>query len=167
MISKKDLFDLFESQERKHYKKRGRFLSRLAVQGETILTIVDGKLETLKVATKEDVILRNIEIGSSAETYIISKKKFEERYDDAFEHHTIDGQPWFVVIAKGEIEAFCFGHNITGTAALPEPIQFMAPWGEQMLCNPGDFLARPLPGDEFDIYRIEKKTFDLTYSLKE
>ena len=30
--------------------------------------------------------------------------------------------------------------------------------------KPGDFISRPVPGDENDIYRIEKDTFNLTYS---
>jgi hypothetical protein len=39
----------------------------------------------------------------------------------------------------------------------------MAPWNEQMMCVEGDFIARPVPGDESDIYRIEKDTFFMTY----
>ncbi len=66
LLSKKQLRALFESNEKVPYKKLGRFLSRCAVPGETILSIVDGKLETMKIAPFGDVVLRNIQLGSSA-----------------------------------------------------------------------------------------------------
>lgn len=168
-LNKQQLFDFFESQKREHYKKRGRFLFRPAVQNETILTIVDGKLESLKKANTEDIILRNIELGSSAETYIIAKGLFEKRYVITEEIHTVDNQKWTIVLAKGEIEAFCYSGDLTFHNGNEEQsIQFMAPWNEMMLCNPGDYIARPLEGDnEFDIYRIEKDTFSMTYSRKQ
>jgi hypothetical protein len=43
----------------------------------------------------------------------------------------------------------------------------MATWNEMMVCNLGDYIARPLGGDNiFDIYRIEKDTFNMTYTKK-
>ena len=164
-LTKQEIFEFFESQEKAQYKKQGRFLSRLACHGESILTIVDGKLETIKVATSDDVVIKNIEIGSSCETYIISKQKFLDRYEESSERHIIDGQPWFVATAKGLIEACPFNGYTPVDLSLTSIayVQFMAPWGELMLCNRGDFLARPLGGDAQDIYRIEQKTFDLTY----
>jgi hypothetical protein len=55
-------------------------LFRQAIDGETILTIVSGKLETIKLAKDTDVILRNIEIGGSAELYAINEESFKKRY---------------------------------------------------------------------------------------
>ena len=44
-----------------------------------------------------------------------------------------------------------------------ETISFKAPWGENMFCEDGDFIAKPIEGVFDDIYRIEKKTFETTY----
>lgn len=149
-----DIYNLFEKASRKFYKKKGRFLYRKAVNEETILTIVSGHLETLKKAALGDVIIRNIEIGSSAETYIISGEKFVNRYDPLEIRHIIDGQEWFEALAKGRCEAYEYSG---------EEIRFKAPWGEPMICVTGDFMARPVPGDAHDIYRIERQTFLQTY----
>jgi hypothetical protein len=167
-LDKQQLFEFFEEQKKEHYKKRGRFLYRPAIQNETVLTIVSGKLETLKKANNEDIILRNIELGSSAETYIIAKNIFEKRYVITEENHMIDNQKWTVVLAKGEVEAFCYSGDLTFHIGCEEQsIQFMATWNEMMICNPGDYIARPLGNDnKFDIYRIEKDTFNMTYTKK-
>jgi hypothetical protein len=153
--SKDELIKFFEAQPKKFYKKRGRFLCRSAEEGETVLTIVVGKLETLKRATANDIIIRNIEIGSSAETYIISDSIFIKRYDTVDERHIIDHQEWTVCLAKGKIEASLYAG---------ETVQFMAPWNENMICEAEDFIVRPLGGDPKDIYRIEKNTFAQTYT---
>ena len=46
---------------------------------------------------------------------------------------------------------------------------FNAPWGEKMIVEFGDWLACPVETEkgEFDIYRIEKDTFNDTYDLPE
>ena len=154
-LSQEELYNLFESEERLTFKKRGRFLVRPAREGETILTIVAGKLETIKKAKKKDVVIRNIEVGSSAETYIIDEEKMKLRYILTPEAHTVDGVDWVVALAQGRVEAFMYLE--------PEPITFEAPWGEDMICYFEDFIARPIPGEPRDIYRIERATFDQTY----
>ena len=105
------------------------------------------------------MILRNIEVGSSAEVYIVSEDKFVKRYIAAYsKSYTIDKQTWFEAYARGQVDAFCYEG---GT------IQFMAPWNELMLCEKGDYIARPIGGEKNDIYRIEKDTFKQTYTLIE
>lgn len=157
-LSKEEILNLFLSKETAQYKKRGRFLAREAVIGESVLTIVAGKLETIKrVEDLGSYVLRNIEIGSSAEMYIVAKDTYLKRYDTVNEYHTIDKYSWQVVVAKGEIDAFEY-HG--------ETIKFIAPWNEEMLCEEGDYIARPVGGKADDIYRIEKDTFSQTYSLK-
>ena len=47
-----------------------------------------------------------------------------------------------------------------------ETIEFVAPWGEKMLCEDGDYIASPPNGSPDDIYRIEKETFAQTYMEK-
>lgn len=163
MLSKEEISQIFNERPRKLYRKKGKYLFRPAREGETILTIVSGRLETFIKATKNDVIMRNIEIGSSAETYIISESMFNSRYEVVQEYteknvmpvrHYIDQQEWVEVVAKGRCEALEYrGDRIT----------FMAPWNVEMECFEGDYLARPVPGAVDDIYRIERDTFFLTY----
>lgn len=156
MVHAQEIFDLFEKSTRSKFKKRGTFLYRTATVGETVLTLCTGRLETFSIINEStDVVLKNFEIGSWAEEYVISRKKFEERYDRVEGQHVISGVVWLRCVAKGQVEAFQYqGETIT----------FMAPWGEQMLCNPGDYMARPLGGAVNDIYRIEQETFLKTYS---
>lgn len=156
-LSQEELQGLYTGAIKKQYQKSGRFLHRPAKVGETVLTIVSGKLETLKVAGPDEIVVRNISIGSSAEMYIMDYKTFTKRYvEENTILYVIDGVTWWGCIAKGQVDAFEYsGETITITA----------PWGEDMLCNPGDFIAHPIGGKEDDIYRIEKETFNQTYSL--
>lgn len=169
MLSKEQVFELFNMSEKKQYQKRGRFLFRLVMAPETVLTIVSGKLETIKTAVVGDIVLRNIEIGSFAETYIVSEDTFKKRYDVVAEPerynpaqrkvYRIDNIRWCEAKAKGQIDAFRYERD--------DPFEFMAPWNELMLCEKGDYIARPIGGEKNDIYRIEKNTFQQTYSLME
>jgi hypothetical protein len=78
MLTKEEVAQIFNERPRKFFKKKGQFLFRPAIPGETIMTIVAGRLETFKKASEKDIVIRNIEIGSSAEVYIISGEKFEK-----------------------------------------------------------------------------------------
>jgi hypothetical protein len=160
-LTKQGILNIFNENTKNVYKKKGRFLFRKANPGETILTIVAGQLETIKTTVEGDIILRNIEIGSSAETYVISDVKFIERYSRPTTkpepYYIIDGIWWGEAYAKGSIEAFEY-HG--------EDIVFEAPWGVDMMCVYGDYIARPVGGDIDDIYRIERKTFEKTYVLE-
>jgi hypothetical protein len=155
-MNKDEVKSLFERHTKKNYKKSGTFLYRFPSENETVLTIVAGKLEALKTAVfGESVVLRNISLGSSAETYIIDLVVFAKRYDLIEKSVTVDKVLWKYCEAIGKVEAFCY-HGKT--------IEFVAPWGEKMLCEDGDYIARPLGGSPEDIYRIEKQTFNQTYT---
>lgn len=140
------------------WKKSGVFLFRPAEDGEAILTIVAGKLETLSKANGESVILINLTIGGSAERYIVNRDKFNSRYDVQDETIRMDGNTWQYATAKGEVNGFYYNGD--------KPFHFDAPWGEEMLVEKGDFIARPVGGGTADIYRIEKDTFADTYAPK-
>lgn len=151
--------NIVHSDLKKRYKKKGRFIYRAAIENETILTMVSGELETIATAGKDDIIIKNIELGSSAETYILTKANFIARYDITEKTYFIDNSIWTETFAKGECIAFEYKPQN------PEhSLEFKAPWGEMMLCKNGDFLAQPVPGKYTDIYRIERKTFLQTYS---
>jgi hypothetical protein len=44
-----------------------------------------------------------------------------------------------------------------------ETISFKAPWGEEMMCQNGEFIANPIGGAETDIYGIAEVEFRQTY----
>jgi len=154
MKTKEEILQFFESQAREWYKKRGLILFRHADPQETVLTIVAGRLETINTAGEDEIVVRNIEIGSSAEIYIMKEAVFTKRYEMQKKTYSIDGRVWTEAVAKGVVEAFCY-HG--------DSFEFIAPWDEMMLCEDGDCIARPEGSDQSDIYRIDKKTFAETY----
>lgn len=140
------------------YRKYGKVIVRPAEKDETIITTIDGRIETIKTASPTDVVIRNITIDSSGETYIIGWDKFKERYESTDEPSLkIDGIWWKPAIPVG---------RVIGGFYKGEDIQFNAPWGENMILKDGDFLANPYPIDDpTDIYRIAKKEFHQTYRM--
>lgn len=139
------------------YRKRGEYLARPAGVGESVLTIVAGRLETLKTAEFGDVVLTNLAAGQSAERYVIAADIFAKRYEIGGETLILDGLGWRRARAKGRVHGFFYEG---GT------VQIMAPWGEAMIVEPGDFIARPIEGAASDLYRIERHTFEATYALE-
>ena len=132
----------------RHYKKLG-FVTARSGNNETIITVIDGVTETQNFATPDDMVIT----GASGEVYATSKAKFMTRYDP------VVGEPGRYQ-AKGECCAAEVPANV-------EPFSFMAPWGEDMICHPGDFLATTDVNDPLlkDLYRIERVTFEKTYKL--
>jgi len=137
------------------YQKQGVMLARPAQPGETVITVVAGRIETLKPTFAGDWVIQNIMINSSAERYPISGEKFVNRYDRSDEVLMVEGQTWFKVSAKGQI----IGGFYTGPT-----VKFEAPWGEDMILEEGDFLGTPYPNkDPNDIYRVARMEFFQTY----
>ena len=149
-----------------HFKS-GRYLARPVIEGELIMTIVAGKLETLHVGKGGDIVLQNIMVGSSAERYIIEPKPYSKRYEPTGDTFKLDGYEWAEVEAKGIAEGVKVENGVWNpypTFAIP------APWagGEDMLVNVGDWILRPILADlsvpdENDVYRVEQDTFKKTY----
>lgn len=140
------------------YQKTGVMLARPAQPGETVITIVAGRIETLKPTFVGDWVIKNITVNSSAEQYPISGDKFATRYTRSEEVLIADGFTWFKVAAKGQI---------TGGFYSGETVKFEAPWGEDMILQDGDFLGRPYPEDTpNDIYRVAREEFFQTYGDK-
>ena len=136
------------------FKKSGTYIYRPAQFKETVMTIVNGSLETFKEAPMGSIIVRNFKVGNSVEHYIISGEKFAQRYDTVDgKEYFIEGNMWGLANAIGEIMAIQYNG---------EPFIFEAPWGEDMECQPGDFLGHP-PEQEDDLYRIGQKEFNETY----
>lgn len=140
------------------YKKSGLYLARPAMPGETVLTIVGGKVETTKATDFGDYVILNATMGASAECYAVSHDRFLDRYDNTGVVVTTYGASWFQVSAKGLIQGCFMPEDI-------EPFSFTASWGEKMPVYPGDFLGEPVPlnPEKFDIYRVAREEFLLTY----
>ncbi len=153
--------NLFEEQvglgNVKRYRKTSKVLWRRPLPGETIVTTCGGTIETIRTIEtgyeNKCVVVMNIQIGTSAELYIINDDKFFPRYIMCEKVFAVNGQRWELAIAQGEVD----GHVYNSM-----DITFDAPWGESMLLTKGDMLVR-IPGTEDDIYRIARNEFDLTY----
>lgn len=111
-------------------------------QGSGLLTTYVGdKKETRNTAEKNDIIMS----GPSGEQYIIQGKKFDKLYTGGVGNTVTPEQgPRTVARYKGD------------------PMSFTAPWGEQMIIKPGDWLVKD--GDR-GYYRIAKKEFEQTYNV--
>jgi len=98
----------------------------------------DGK-ETTNEAKKDDVIIS----GPSDERYVLKENKFSQKYEGKIGETVIPEQ------SKRQVAVY------TGK----ESVSFKAPWGEEMILKPNDYLVK----DGNDYYRIAKKEFEQTY----
>ena len=129
----------------KRYLKQGAVNAKLAVKDEKVKTEIDGVVETVNTAKENDVVIK----GSSNELYLINIDKFKARYNVEKELSS-DYQEYKAI---GE----CFAFEFKG-----EGFSFIAPWGEEMIVENGDFLASP-NAEITEVYRIEKNAFKKTY----
>ena len=130
------------------YKKQGQVNARLAVVGEGITTTLEsGAKETENTAQEGDWIMTN----PSGEQYIISEKKFFDRYEATSE----DG----VYGAKGSCRAIV---NPFG-----KPIEIMASWGSPQTGTADCMIADTCNEDGSNMggepYLIDADAFAKTY----
>lgn len=106
-----------------------------------VVTITaDGK-ETENTAVPGDIIMS----GPSGEKYVVKAAKFEKLYAKQEDGTVIPEQsPRQVARYTGKDE-----------------VTFTAPWGEQMVLKPGDYLVKDGEG----YYRVAKKEYEATYNL--
>ncbi len=134
----------------REFQKFGIVMARTAIEGEVVITMINGVEETRKTAGPNDMVVRN----PGQEEYIISSDKFRQRY--TLNQDMYPGLVWVQYKAIGRCWAFMY----TGDA-----FEFEAPWGEAMKVEPGDMIAITDPKNLDDIYRIEKTAFAETYRL--
>ncbi|MBI2064492.1 MAG: hypothetical protein HYT62_00340 [Candidatus Yanofskybacteria bacterium] len=129
------------------FKKQGQVKARPAVPGERVTTtLASGVDETANTANEGDWVMTN----PSGEQYVISGKKFFDRYEATNE----DG----VYSAKGYCRAI---KNPFG-----RPIEIMASWGEPQTGDENCMVADICDADgnvEGEPYIIEAKVFAGTY----
>jgi hypothetical protein len=114
----------------------------VAKEQQTIVThTADGK-ETQNVAAPDDVVMS----GPSGEQYVVKAAKFPKLY-------------------AGKIGGVVTPEQSPRTEArvnmIDQPIMFKAPWGEDMVLKPGDYLVKD--GDQ-GYYRIAQLEYDKTYN---
>lgn len=134
-----------ENGDTRQYQKTAKTKIRKATPGKVYETVINGIVETTNTAKKDSYEVR----GESGEIYLISEEKLKTRY--VWENNDADG--WGIYAAIGKVHAVCYYGN---------SLVFKAPWGEDMICNEGDFLCST--GGSDDVYRIERDTFFRTYS---
>lgn len=130
------------------FKKQGQVKARPAVVGEEITTTLEGGAkETTNTAQAGDWIVTN----PSGEQYIISEKKFFDRYET-----TGEGD---VYKAKGSCRAIV---NPFGT-----PIEIMASWGSPQTSGANCMIADTCDEDGSNMggepYLIDADAFAKTY----
>jgi hypothetical protein len=83
--------------------------------------------------------------GPSGETYVLKAAKFSKLYQGSIGETVVPEQnPRMVALYDGD-----------------QVINFMAPWGENMVLKPGDYLVKD--GDS-GYYRIAKVEYEQTYN---
>ncbi len=143
--------------------KYAKFAPMHAVQcreGGKLETVVNSKVETTKTYAAGDFIL----LGTEGERFVLSADKFHERYDaanaQAPEDQALARQGYKTYRPTGQAWAQQFDEK--GIAANFPAGKFMAPWGSEMIIEPGDWLATTVPLAN-EVYRIEQNAFRKTY----
>jgi len=131
----------------KLYRKKALVMIRPAVAGEVIATRIDGEQETINTARAGDSVVR----GVKGELYVITPEAMANRYGPPIGDP--DPQGFREYAAKGVCHAFRYEGP---------PTTFEAPWGEQMIVRPGDFIGTSVLGSD-QFYRIETSAFAATY----
>ncbi len=125
-----------------YYQKYGYFTAERALYEQRVDTIINGVVETTNIANPGDYIVT----GRQNEMYVLSPEKMDQRY------RYVSGKLYEAV---GNCYAFKYlGRSFT----------FMAPWGEEMICNYHDYICST-GVDGSDVYRIEQSAFLSTYRL--
>lgn len=113
----------------------------VATQKMPVITIASDGKETQNVAEPNDVIIS----GPSRENYVVKAAKFPKLYVGQL------GKPIFPEQSPRNVALYSGDTSVS----------FIAPWGENMVLKPGDYLVKE---DEGKFYRIAKKEYEATYN---
>jgi hypothetical protein len=132
--------------------------ARLARLGEIVVTIIKGQGQETRSrpARTGDYVVRNRCPETGNEEYLVSADKFAERYEATATAAGPDG--WREFRSTGKTVRFLLLQEDDAS------FSFVAPWGEQMVAVPGDAIVQTL-GDEQDVYRVARASFDCTYQV--
>lgn len=104
------------------------------------VTFVGGEKETQRSHAAGDIMV----CGPEGECYTMSPKKFAKNYDGEVGGDVVVEQSPRMVARYDGVDS----------------VRFTAPWGEEMILNPGDYLVKEGEGQ---YYRIEGGVFRKTY----
>ena len=138
--------------------------AKLMTEAGEVTTVIDGVKETSNSYAAGSYLVEN-EGSGMGERYAVDGATFKKRYlvdtpapattpalaDEGFQLFTACGRVWAYRLTQAECEE-SFPSN-----------SFMAPWGEPMRIEPGDYLCVPNPAGG-EVYRIEKGAFAKTYA---
>jgi hypothetical protein len=132
--------------------------ARPAMLGEVIMTIIagGGKETQSKPAEAGDMVVRNRCAATGGEQYLVKSTSFAERYEATPE--TADAQGWRHYRPRGAEMLYFIVREQDGS------FRFDAPWGEPMVAQPGDAIARN-PTNPSDTYRVAREAFTCTYEI--
>ncbi len=133
----------------KNYQKFAVVQARKAIIDEHIITVIDGIIETGNKVIEPSVIIK----GLYDEEYILSLPLFEKRYQIL----TLLADDYTTYQSYQAIGT-CMAYQYQG-----DSLYFMAPWGNTMIVENGDYLATNK--DTIGIYRIEEVIFKKSYKL--
>jgi hypothetical protein len=129
------------------YRKAVQARIRPAIPSEVVETVIDGVRETVNTAQPGDYVV----CGAKGEHYIIKAETLADRYGAPI--GAPDEAGYRLYPAQGIFYGFCYDG---------EPFKFVAPWGEEMIANPGDYIGINALGSN-EYCRIEKNAFAATY----
>lgn len=161
--------------DQKIFRKSASAFLRRAEKGDHVITTVNGTVESENVV-KDDTSW--IACGKVGEYYVLTQENFDESYDassaqpidikeDTSEHiRSLHRQGYQEYKSKRQVLArqvssddmiwLLQGEN-------DDAAYFMAPWGEKMRVEQGDYLVMQHGGTNTEIYRIEQNVFRATY----
>lgn len=137
------------------YKKTKQVYAKQATAAEEVVTLTADGRRARNVANTGDFIVKNQ--TEAKEEYVVKESKFKDRYDYLRE----DEDDFHLYNAKGKVIGLELTEAVLERLQLPNPFEFVAPWGEISEVKAGDFLVT-LP-DYSEVYRITGKEFDETY----
>ena len=158
---RKDAVVLFSAADAAHRvgtaRKTKLVQARPATEGEIIITKVPGEkeAETKNTAKAGDMVVRNTCFKTDNEEYIVSAEKFAKRYEGPI-GDPVDG--WSEYRPLGPEMRYFIVDETEGAFV------FTAPWGEDMIANPGDAIVQN-PSKPADTYRVAAGAFDCTYEI--
>lgn len=139
-----EMVEWLKTQPLQQYSKSGYYSFRVTDVPTTVVTSIGTEKETQNVANAGDYILT----GTQGEEYVISEETFNKRYELVSPTVAKASGKFYGTVYSGE-----FGDSF----------EFVAKWGENMLCKIGDMLGSPT-ADVSECYRIERKSFTETYA---
>ncbi len=154
-LTREEVIELYKEASNKglvkEYEKFVKVLARPAKKSEKITTSIEGEKRTKNQAKSGDFVVKN----PSGEEYIVSGKKFKQRYTQIGEAED------FPNYKRYEAVGIVWGFQYHG----PD-LKIEAPWGEEQIVKDGDMLVSTGKESYDDIYSIQIDIFKDTYRGK-